>query len=279
MASQYYLGDTNLAGARLNFQQAVGLNIFDGRLLEPPVAASLADKTDIWIADVCCGTGTWLLQVAQQYGNATLNGFDINLAETPNEKWLPANVNFRQFDVFADLEEDMKETYDVVSIQIVHVFLRDSNVGDILQKLIGMLKPGGWLQWTDQDVLNHEAIMPLGETLPEISAGIVHELYKLMSFEPNRWTSPGNCEPIFREAGLADVQYRRPDLPLSALGPCMQSALWSVEEVCTTVLRRGAATRERTDEDMQRVQQAWKDHRESGAVLDLKFFRCIGRKP
>ena len=182
MSSQYVLGGGRLAGCRLNLQHAFTQEIFGGHLIDPAIET---DKPSLRIADVCTGTGIWLLQVAQQYPDAECEGLDITLAETPHNGWCPPNVRFRTFDLFADLPPDLTERYDIINIQYTHLFLRDTAISTVLKTLHSMLKPSGWLQYTDMDVRNKRELMPNRTQPPNTIATLVQSAWDMVNFTPN----------------------------------------------------------------------------------------------
>ena len=275
MSKEYVLGGGNLAGARLNFQHAYTRDIFDGHLLDPSIITP--PESDLRVADVCTGTGIWLLQVAHQYPNSNLEGLDISLAEAPKRNWCPQNVRFQEFDLFADLPSDLTERYDTINVQYTHLFVRDAMIESVLHKLSSMLKPGGWLQYTDMDARNIQVLMPKGDHPPSAISTVVQSAWDAVGFVPNAWTS--NLEDLLTATGFVDVVRRSPELPPPTLVPSTQSALWGIEEGCLTMLAKGLATREDMKGLMDKVGQAWREHKEAGAVIDMRTFRCVGMKP
>lgn len=41
---------------------------------------------------------------------------------------------------------------DVINVRFFLCVVKDSNPEAVLQQLMIMLKPGGWIQWTEQDI-------------------------------------------------------------------------------------------------------------------------------
>ena len=105
------------------------------------------------IADIACGTGIWLHHVSQQLPHAQLDGYDISLAQCPPQQWLSSNIRLREWDLFTEPEPDMLAAYDVVHVRLLFVVVRDENPGPILENLKRLLKPGGYIQWDELNVL------------------------------------------------------------------------------------------------------------------------------
>ncbi|KAI7286111.1 hypothetical protein KC345_g1394 [Hortaea werneckii] len=103
------------------------------------------------IADVACGNGAWLLEVQRKWPTHEYHGFDLTSSHFPGQPWLPQNTNFSVWDLFADIPAHMEEAFDIVHIRAIASAVRNNEVQTIVQKLLGLLKPGGYLQWDEQD--------------------------------------------------------------------------------------------------------------------------------
>ncbi|KAL4867503.1 hypothetical protein BDV12DRAFT_171314 [Aspergillus spectabilis] len=51
-----------------------------------------ADAAPLKVADIACGTASWLIDAARELPNASLEGLDISLELVPHHKWLE-NLN------------------------------------------------------------------------------------------------------------------------------------------------------------------------------------------
>lgn len=78
-------------------------------------------------------------------------GFDLTSSHFPGSPWLPKNVNFSVWDLFTDIPTHMQGAFDIVHIRTIASAVRNNDVQPIVQKLLGVLKPGGYLQWDEQD--------------------------------------------------------------------------------------------------------------------------------
>lgn len=79
------------------------------------------------------------------------HGFDLTSSHFPGSPWLPGNVNFTIWDLFTDIPAHMQEAFDIVHIRAIASAVRNNEVQPIVQKLLALLKPGGYLQWDEQD--------------------------------------------------------------------------------------------------------------------------------
>ncbi|MCJ1377483.1 hypothetical protein MMC17_000578 [Xylographa soralifera] len=114
---------------------------------------SLPKDRDLRIADVGTGTGAWLFEVAGEFpSNTILDGFDISTAQFPDENDLPANISLKILDIGGgDLPDSVVGKYDLVHIRLFAFAILNNDPTPILRNLVRMLKPGGWLQWSEAD--------------------------------------------------------------------------------------------------------------------------------
>ncbi|KAK5115006.1 hypothetical protein LTR85_010044 [Meristemomyces frigidus] len=107
--------------------------------------------TPLKIADVACGNAAWLLDVSRIHPQHEYHGLDITAAHFPAAGWLPPNVHLETWDVFTSVPEAFTGTFDIVHIRTIASAIIENNVGPVLQNLLRMLKPGGYLQWDEND--------------------------------------------------------------------------------------------------------------------------------
>lgn len=96
-----------------------------GYLIHPNIPV----KENARIADVGTGTGfvyrkpcsslsklsavrVWLLDLASKFPQSQLDGYDIDLSQTPPQEWLPPNVSFRQWNATSEVPLDMVAKYE-----------------------------------------------------------------------------------------------------------------------------------------------------------------------
>jgi len=104
-------------------------------------------------------TRIWLLDLAQQLPASTrLDAIDISFGQLPPREWLPKNVTLRLADVFRPPTDDLVEKYDVIHIRHFVCVVKENDPTPLLKNLLRMLKPGGWLQWDEWDVLNRHFV-------------------------------------------------------------------------------------------------------------------------
>ncbi|KAF2962934.1 hypothetical protein GQX73_g10636 [Xylaria multiplex] len=134
---------------RINLQHYQWVELF-GYHLHPQIPTTSAN---LRIADVATGTGVWLTNLSTRVSPAAqLDGLDISLEATPPTEWLPHNVRFMQWDIKQAVPAALLEKYDIVHIRLLSFVLQDDEIPSVLQNVIKLLKPGGYLQWEEPDV-------------------------------------------------------------------------------------------------------------------------------
>ncbi|KAK3679928.1 hypothetical protein LTR78_000305 [Recurvomyces mirabilis] len=118
-----------------------------GYLLHPDIDQSEPLK----IADVACGNAAWILDLQRAHPEHEYHGLDINPRIFPAAELLPKNVQLHELDAFADLPDEYKNAFDIVDIRTIYSAIIDNKVEPLLTNLLAMLKPGGYLQWAEND--------------------------------------------------------------------------------------------------------------------------------
>ena len=154
----YVLGRDFKSALRLNHQHYLWYNTLHFNL-HPTIASNLPSPTDgiktatpPKIADVACGSGAWLRDVAEVLSHASFDGFDLSLAQCPPSQWLPSNIELHEWNLFNAPRVDMLACYDVVHTRLIFTVVEKEDPRPIIRNLLRMLKPGGYLQWDELDV-------------------------------------------------------------------------------------------------------------------------------
>ncbi|KAL3488134.1 S-adenosyl-L-methionine-dependent methyltransferase [Aspergillus germanicus] len=211
---------------RLNLQHSLWTKIF-GYSLHPCIDTSSPTLT---IADVGTGTASWLTDLAALLpATCRLDGFDIDTSQAPPKEWLPANVSLHEWDIFTDLPEYLIGRYDIIHVRLL-IFVVKGDPTGILRNLVRMLKPGGWLQWSEPDVRTMRILTTKVKTQTQPGApsgpdtdtnaasptnanatpGMAH-LFSLSASQDPRLIPAWPCQldEYYRAAGLNDVLVHR----------------------------------------------------------------------
>lgn len=80
------------------------------------------------------------MDVARQLPQSMqLDGIDIDLSQCPPQEWLPSNVKLRQWDVFAEVPQEMVESYDIVCLRHFIMVVKDNDPAPLLQSVLKLL--------------------------------------------------------------------------------------------------------------------------------------------
>ncbi|KAK1140230.1 hypothetical protein N8T08_010527 [Aspergillus melleus] len=270
MSVDYVLERDMFEISRLNLQHFYMREIY-GYLLHPSIPT---DNPNLRIADVASGSGIWLSSVSHQLpSTATLDGLDIAFDLAPPKAFLPPNMTLREWDIFSEVPEDLVGSYDVVHISLLAFVLRSVDIDHVMGKMMKLLKPGGYLQWLEHDLLSCQ----FKKSLPDNKTEALEELYKLSIIHPvdsrfkPTWVS--RLPEIFRESGFtaveSDVKNPSPELiwPLHHCGLLVQERL--------VVKLQGFEWAEKIKNLLPEVHAETK----AGAAWDLTRVLVIGRKP
>ncbi|KAK4505953.1 hypothetical protein PRZ48_003918 [Zasmidium cellare] len=174
-------------------------------------------------------TGIWALDFAEKYPSITVECLDANLEALPPQSWLPSNVTSRQFDLLQDIPDDLVGIYQIIHIQYIMAFVLDSNIDNVVQSLLKMLKPGGYLQWTETNINRYSWVTGTGEVPVE-----THKLFEtLRKFIAQRGESRlwlNDFEGLLQRAGFQNAVYSAPEPRSSTLQPVMMNWIWGIEE-------------------------------------------------
>lgn len=140
----YMLGRGYAAACRLNFQFYLWKESFQFNI-HPSIPIPSAPA----IADIGTGTSIWLLDVSRSVSEATLDGFDIDLSNTPPTQWLPKGLTLHNWSVFDPVTDNLVGKYDVVHLRLLILVVENSDPVPVIRNVARLLKPGGYIQWDD----------------------------------------------------------------------------------------------------------------------------------
>ena len=118
----FKLDRTHAASCRLNLQHYLWREA-----LEYDIHPSIPVSKNSIIADIACGTGLWLMQVARKLPDAELDGLDIDLAQATSEQCLPPNVRLRKWNIFDDVPGDLAGKYDYIHVRLLILVIENSD--------------------------------------------------------------------------------------------------------------------------------------------------------
>src|SRR5260370_7062649 len=117
------------------------------------------------VLDVACGSGGWVIEAAQTYPEMSLVGIDINqrLIEYARAQAAAHHVDDRvKFHVMDALRilEFPDASFDLVNLRFAIGFVRTWDWPILLKKLLRIVRPGGMVRLTDEEVIHHSNTSP-----------------------------------------------------------------------------------------------------------------------
>ncbi|MCJ1335609.1 hypothetical protein MMC09_000881 [Bachmanniomyces sp. S44760] len=125
---------------RQSIQHQVFDRVFEQRLLFPPVA----DVKDV--LDCGYGTGSWAIEVAENYPDCTVIGIDISphmrFDDTPENFWPQLDDLNRRFTFPTN-------SFDLIHSRLVVGGINRGRWPSYLRDMFRVLRPGGWVQMVE----------------------------------------------------------------------------------------------------------------------------------
>ncbi|KAI1818408.1 S-adenosyl-L-methionine-dependent methyltransferase [Poronia punctata] len=152
-ASIYILNDESAKteSDRLDDQHEICNEIMRGELLPPHIRDELLKTTSRpKVVDVATGSSAWLRAMAKTLpDDAELVGLDYDPSKFPPAASLPSNMTLREADMYRSFDEDLIGRFDVVHVRLINLALKAGQGVQVLQNLMTLLRPGGWVVWTE----------------------------------------------------------------------------------------------------------------------------------
>ncbi|CAD6445869.1 d765ac0a-58c1-485a-8da0-e412675a045b [Sclerotinia trifoliorum] len=266
---EYPLDRTILGSSRLYMQHWLWQRLA-GNLLH----SSIAIKENMKIADIACGTGIWVIDLAKELEESNtsvqLDGFDISAAQYPPSALLPSNVKLDILDIFEPAPEELRGQYDVIHISLLCLVIRDGDPRSVLDNLLTLLKPGGYIQWKENDFSE----IYCTSTSADISTNELNNLKKwvyevpLKGFPNFEWIR--QLSSIFQERGITilEDQLIKPEADIAYAWTLMHMhGMKELVNVAAGGSKEAMELHRRAAREVQR-----------GACLIMRLVNVVGRK-
>src|SRR4051812_44571560 len=166
--NQPYSGTYIIAQTRQNKEEFVRLADQDcaiTRLMGGVLAEQNNPETLRNVLDIACGPGVWAIEMAQKYPHMSLVGIDANISIIEYARAQAAayqindRVKFYAMDALRVLEFP-DSSFDLVNLRFVLSFLRTWDWTKLLRQVQRLLRPGGIIRLTDEEVI-HQSNSPI----------------------------------------------------------------------------------------------------------------------
>lgn len=176
-------GEFGVESDRLHFQHNVFLEL-TGTICPAAAWKSLPDNPHV--ADIGTGTGIWLRAASDtlaQHGKegAILDGFDMDNTKFLDPSSLGKNVSFYVQNVLEPFPQNFLGKYDMVHVRLLMYGLKEGEWAPVLQNLVTLLKPGGWLFWEETGYTSWASVPPS------------YAMYKLLEKDMQWAQGKGRC--------------------------------------------------------------------------------------
>ncbi|GBB92130.1 hypothetical protein RclHR1_01970012 [Rhizophagus clarus] len=152
---EYYLPNSHNDIDRLHANTFVKKEMFQGNF-----SVSIEEKLNkgCKVLDVCCGPGTWLLDLAAKYKKSSFYGVDIKPIFPMEIK--PPHLNFIQADVSNGIPFPDNE-FDFVNQETMLFIWRIDQWDFILSELVRVTRPGGYIQICEKNFSVYKDMGPV----------------------------------------------------------------------------------------------------------------------
>ncbi|KAF4471845.1 TAM domain methyltransferase [Fusarium albosuccineum] len=185
---------------REDMKHTVAVHLLGGKLHNSPLERPQK------IVDIGTGTGSWAIDMGDEYPAAEVIGIDLSPIQTP---WVPPNVRF--------LVDDAESPwlYGEDSIDLVHLRNMSTTIKDwpaLFKQAYSALKPGGWIELPEFRWVYgcDDGTMRPDYTPPQMVANIKEALAK---FGVEMHAAEKN-EDRLREAGFVNVRHQIKKVPV-----------------------------------------------------------------
>jgi len=269
-SDEYPLARGYRAASRLNLQHYIWKQAQD-YLVHPNIPL---DAEGLKIADIGTGTGIWLLDLADQLpASVQLHGFDIDTSQCPPGEWLPRNVSIHKLDIFGEIPQRFCGQYDIIHIRFFLCVITQSNPRALLECLMAMLKPNGWIQWTEQDVKTCQIVSAKPNAKSEHTKALMDFAMSptpSWPIEAQYWVA--DLHKTFKDIGLAEVKEERCKKTSWTYSSSQDVTMLAMEEISLRI-PNGASARQM----ISRASQEFEENERGLAIISDKV-TVIGRK-
>lgn len=201
-----------------------------------------------------------------------MDAFDISDAQYPAPAFRPENVHFYVHNGFQEYAAEFQGQYDIVHARFLMCSVNDYNVRLLLQILLSLIKPGGYLQWFEPLPRSTKVLSSNSDAPAAASTRLAHIWHKLDPLGTYSWVE--NLKTLCEQAGLEDVSQSLHGLPDHLRPLWAQSSFASTADVLPKVdmwtTEEGGLTARFLEDLQQECAQ--------GIAVDTPFQCVIGRK-
>ncbi|KAL4813917.1 hypothetical protein BDW67DRAFT_177437 [Aspergillus spinulosporus] len=239
-----------------------------------PLARDSAESTRIWLLEA----RDLLNSRVPDREHRTFHGFDISAAQFPGSP--PEDVSFSCQDILKPFPPEHHRKYDLVHVRLLVTAFPENEYETAVRNLVEILKPGGFIQWTDLDS-SFLASPSSTELSDPRSAFLVSTWLKFLESQGLAVDAPGSLAEVFKKAGLTDVRntgYAQHDLGQALK---LRAQKWQAESFGAVVerllIKNGDAQADAKRKVEAEVAKLWNYFEDRGMLLGIRFGAVVGR--
>lgn len=162
------------------------------------------------VLDVGCGTGGWVIEAAQTYPEVALVGIDVNRRmidyahAQAAAQHIEDRIEFHVMDALGILDFP-DASFDLVNLRFALSFVRIWDWPRLLRESLRILRPGGILRLTDEEVI-HQSTSPAAMQFCEMLLCALYRAGHLFTQESKGLTA--HLAPLLSQHGYEQVQTR-----------------------------------------------------------------------
>ncbi|KAI3340037.1 S-adenosyl-L-methionine-dependent methyltransferase [Ustulina deusta] len=269
-------------GHRLDSQHRFFDDVLNNELLPLHVANQLAKTPSPRVCDVATGTAIWLQELARTLpASAELVGLDFDVSKFPDAEALPSNIRLSFGNAYEPFPEEFRNRFDVVHLRHFILATKKDHAVPLVQNLLSLLRPGGWLVWVEAGAILASAEPP-SEGLFQIQK-VHYNFIKDANLEIN---VPLAIESYMMQAGLVDCDARSYNCGSVLFGP--KASDWLAREhdefyvtfgqILKGILLKGGVDGIRTQQDLDELLAKLGEDMSGTRKCHMPVIRTWGRK-
>ncbi|KAF4945087.1 hypothetical protein FGADI_12201 [Fusarium gaditjirri] len=225
-SDEYVLGRDISGSIRLDAQHLLW-RLHTGYTLHPAIPRSGNMK----IAEVGTGTGVWLFDLAQELPDTVcLDGYDISATQFPSQELYPPNVSLCLMDSLQDPPDSLLEQYDVVHLRMWASNLRTKDVKILICSVSKLLKPGGYIQWEEANLLAQDVRSSISKEFERKA----NELFTAADIDYS-WVS--SLKASLESCGMVSIEHLQRRFKPGLIQMCTNTYLMALKEIFAGIKR------------------------------------------
>lgn len=220
----------------------------------------------------------WLVSL-KPHPTTELHGLDIDTSKLPPEPWLPY-VKRHTYNINDPPPASLISTFDIVNVQLAWTFVTDRDFDAVFANIVALLKPGGYIQWTELPPTKIGAISPDPAYQPQYLSRLFADIYDIPGYPLPNW--PSILDDVMARNGIDIINTVRNEIDYPMLKSWTTEMMMAWPELLEALSRDGTMEDEDKRKKFESVEETLKKARaevsERGCAFVLPLKRVIGRK-